>query len=139
MERIEMPAIVYWQSKHGKRFISQEDCEKYEKLFDKWQNPVRYREFKNVEGQLCHAYWVESKEELDDVTWFIQTKLDNFVCNHIQQPYTKFKDQWVVVYQDYAGDLVIESIEDFRDELDKTLKAVNSTLSTVVKLIWEKA
>ncbi len=138
MERIEMPAIVYWQSNTGKRFTSQEGCEKYEKLFDKWQNPIRYREFENVEGQLCRAYWVESKEELDDVIWFVQTRLDNYVCNHIQ-PYTNFKAQWVVVSRDYDGDMIIESIEDFRDELDNTLKAVNSTLSTVIKLIWEKA
>jgi hypothetical protein len=56
MERIEIPATIYWKSKHGKKFSNQEDCEKYERLHDKWQVPELYREFENVEGQLCYAY-----------------------------------------------------------------------------------
>ena len=35
MEQIKIPETFYWQTKTGKRFSNKEDCEKYERLYDK--------------------------------------------------------------------------------------------------------
>lgn len=142
MERIEIPATIYWKAKTGKKFTSQEDCEKYERLFDKWQAPERYREFENIEGQLCYAYWIETLEELDEITWLIHYKLDTSTCNYIKSIVDTFKPQWVVACPDYNEcyvELAIRTLEDLREEVEDTLKAAQDTVAKIVKLIWEKA
>ncbi len=143
MERIEIPATVYWQSSYGKRFTTQADCEKYERLYLKWQNPIRYRELENVKGQLCYVYWVESVEELEGIIWFIRTKLIVSTCSYVRlRSDVEFKPQWIIAcpdYNEYNAEMAIRTIEDFREEVDDTLKAAQDTISKVVKLIWEKA
>jgi hypothetical protein len=142
MERIEIPATVYWQSSYGKRFTTQEDCEKYEQLYPKWQNPVRYRELENVEGQLCCVYWVESVEELEEAIWFTHTKLNVSTCNHVRlRSDVEFRPQWIIAcpdYNEYNAEMAIYTLEDFREVVDETLKAAQDTISEVIKLIWEK-
>ncbi len=139
MERIEIPATAYWQANDGKRFTSQEDCERWELLYPRWTNPVRYREFENEEGQLCYAFWVETKEDLDDSLWFINRKL--YACTRNRLSAFREEPQWIVVrpfYDGYNSDYEAITIKEYRDLLDETLKAVQDTLSTVIKLIWEK-
>lgn len=143
MERIEIPATVYWQSSYGKRFTTQEDCEKYEQLYPKWQNPVRYRELENVEGQLCFAYYVESVLELEEIIWFTRTKQSVSTCNHVRlRSDVEFTPQWIIAcpdYNEYCAEMAIKTIEDFREEVDDIFKAAQDVKSEVVKLIWEKA
>jgi hypothetical protein len=137
MERIEIPVEVYWKSKQGKKFTSQEDCEKYERLFDKWQATNLYREIENVEGQLCYCYWVETKEELDEIIWLIYHKFYTSTCNYVKD----FYPQWIIAcpdYTEYTSEMAIRTLKDFREELDETLKAIQDTLSNVIKLTWEK-
>ena len=140
MERIEMPVTAYWQANDGKHFSSQEDCERWESLYPKWTNPVRYREFENEEGQLCYAFWIETKEDLEDIIWFISRKLyactRNRLCSFREEP------QWVVVrpfYDGYNSDYEVITIKEYREALDDTLKAVQDTLSDIIKMIWEKS
>ena len=147
MERIEVPATAYWQSKDGKRFSYQEDCEKWELLSPKWTNPVRYREFENEEGQLCYAFWAESKEDLEDILWFIDHKL--YVCTRnrvgVLDSHAGALDsqpQWIVIrpfYDGYNSDYEAITMKEYRELLDETLKAVQDTMSEIVKMIWEKA
>ena len=142
MERIEIPATIYWKSKHGKKFTSQEDCEKYEQLFDKWQVPELYREFENVEGQLCYAYWIESKEELDEVIWLTWRRLDTSTCNYVSVDNRVLEPQWIIVcpgYNEYNFEMAIRTMKDFREEIDDIIKAAIQTNETLAKLIWEKA
>jgi len=142
MERIEVPATIYWKSKHGKKFTSQEDCEKYEQLFDKWQVPELYREFENVEGQLCYAYWIESKEELDEVIWLTWRRLDTSTCNYVSRDNRPLNPQWIIVcpsYNEYNSEMAIRTIKDFREEVDDIIKAALETNEAMAKLIWEKA
>ena len=101
MERIEVPATIYWKSKFGKKFANQEDCEKYERLYDKWQVPELYREFENVEGQLCYAYWIESNEELDEVIWLTRRRLDTSTCNYVSVDNRVLESQWIIVCPGY--------------------------------------
>jgi hypothetical protein len=144
MERIEIPATVYWKTKTGKKFSNQEDCEKYEKLHDKWHKykaSELYREFENVEGQLCYAYWIESKEELDDVIWLTHHRLNSSTCNYVSRDDRELTPQWIVAYPDYNeynAEMAIRTLEEVRDITEDTLKAAQETLSTIVKLLWEK-
>lgn len=142
MERIEVPATIYWKSKHGKKFTNQEDCEKYEQLFDKWQVPELYREFENVEGQLCYAYWIESKEELDEVIWLTWRRLDTSTCNYVSIDNRVLEPQWIIVcpsYNEYNSEMAIRTMKDFREEIDDIIKAAIETNEALAKLIWEKA
>ena len=141
MERIVIPATIYWKSKHGKKFTSQEDCEKYEQLFDKWQASELYREFENVEGQLCYAYWIESKEELDEVIWLTWRRLDTSTCNYVSVDNRVLEPQWIIVcpgYNEYNSEMAIRTMKDFREEIDDIIKAAIETNEALAKLIWEK-
>lgn len=139
MERIEVPATAYWQANDGKRFTSQEDCEKWESLYPKWTNSIRYREFENEEGQLCYAFWIENKEELEEALWFFDRK--SHACTRNHTGILQNEPQWVIIrpfYDGYSSDYVVETIREYRELLDETLKAVQDTLATVIKLTWEK-
>jgi hypothetical protein len=141
MERIEVPATIYWKSKCGKKFTSQEDCEKYEQLFDKWQVPELYREFENVEGQLCYAYWIESKEDLEEIIWLTHHRLYTSTCNYVSCDNSTLKPQWIIVcpgYNEYNSEMAIRTIKDFREEIDDIIKAALETNEALAKLIWEK-
>ena len=140
MERIEIPAEIYFKSKDGKKFRLQNECERWEALSDKWTNPVRYREFENEEGQLCYAFWIESKEDLTDVIWFFDKK---------QHAYTRCpteilrdEPQWIIIYpyfDGYNSDYCAATAEEFKNALYETKQAIEDTLSDVIKMIWEKA
>jgi predicted transcriptional regulator YdeE len=140
MERIEIPAEVYFKSKDGKKFRVQEDCERWEAAYSKWTNQAVYREFENEEGQLCYAFWLESEEDLEDVLWFFDTKMHS--CTRGSGFVKDLYPQWIVAYpyyDEYNADYSVSSIEDFKDALYETKQAVEDTLSEVIKLIWEKA
>ena len=139
MERVEIPVDVYFKANDGKKFRLQEDCEKYERALDKWWN-VR-REFENVEGQLCYAYWVESKEELDEIIWLIHRRLNTSTCNYILRNDTEFVPQWIAVcpdYNEYNSEMAIRTLKEVRELTNDVLKAAQDTLSEITKLIWEK-
>ena len=141
MERIEIPATVYYKSKFGKKFTNQEDCEKYERLYDKWQVPELYREFENVEGQLCYAYWIESNEELDEVIWLTWRRLDTSTCNYVSVDNRVLEPQWIIVcpgYNEYNSEMAIRTMKDFREEIDDIISAAIQTNEALAKLIWEK-
>lgn len=141
MERIEVPATIYWKSKFGKKFANQEDCEKYERLYDKWQIPELYREFENVEGQLCYAYWIESKEELDEIIWLTRRRLDTSTCNYVSVTDQELESQWIIVcpgYNEYNSEMAIRTMKDFREELDDIIRAAIETNEALAKLMWEK-
>lgn len=140
MERIEIPAEVYFKSKDGKKFRLQAECERWEALSGKWSNPVRYREFENEEGQLCYAFWVESKEEFEDAIWFFDKKMHSNTRG--VSAMKDFRPQWMIVYPYYDGyssDYCVETAEEFKNTLYETKQAVEDTLSEVIKMIWEKA
>lgn len=144
MERIEIPATVYWQTKTGKKFSNQEDCEKYERLHDKWHKykaTELYREFENIEGQLCYAYWIKSKEELEDIIWLTRYRLNTSTCNYVSRDSTPFSSQWVVAcpdYNEYNSEMAIRTLEELRELTQETLDAARETLSEIEKLIEEK-
>ena len=141
MERIEIPATIYWKTKTGKKFTSQEDCKKYEQLFDKWQVPERYREIENIEGQLCYAYWIESREELDEIIWLTHRRLNTSTCNYVSRDNNALEPQWVLVcpdYNEYNSEMAIRTLKEVRDITEDTLKAAQDTLSKLVMLMWEK-
>ena len=141
MERIEIPATVYYKSKFGKKFTNQEDCEKYEGLYDKWQVPELYREFENVEGQLCYAYWIESNEELNEVIWLTWRRLDTSTCNYVSVDNRVLEPQWIIVcpgYNEYNSEMAIRTMKDFREEIDDIISAAIQTNEALAKLIWEK-
>ena len=142
MERIEVPATIYWKTKTGKKFTNQEDCEKYEQLFDKWQVSERYRELENVEGQLCYAYWISSREELDEVIWLTHHRLSTSTCNYVSRDNSALEPQWIIVcpdYNEYNSEMAIRTLKDFRDEVDDIINAALETNKAIAKLIWEKA
>ena len=143
MERIEIPAEVYYQAKDGKKFRLQEDCERWEALYSKWTNSVRYREFENEEGQLCYAFWIEFMEDLNDVLWFFDHKL--YTCVRNNTGFTgilDIKPNWIVIrpfYDGYNSDYEAITMEEYKDLLYETLKSVQDTISDLTKMIWEKA
>ena len=143
MERIEVPAEVYFKSTDGKKFRLQSECEKWETLFGKWSNPVRYREFENEEGQLCYAFWTETEEEFQEVLWFADHKLHTCTRNHVLSTgILTFTPKWIVVrpfYDGYNSDYEAITMKEYRELLDETLKAVQYILSDVIKMMWEKA
>jgi hypothetical protein len=138
MERIEVPATVYWQAKTGKRFNNKEDCEKYERLYDKWWNTRRA--FEGTEGEECFAYWTETKEDLEEILWFAHYAHHADTHNYIRIGAT-YKPTWIVLYPDYdeyGVETSVRSIEDFQEIVADTLKAAQDTMSEIVKLIEEK-
>ncbi len=140
MERIEIPAEVYFKSKDGKKFRVQEDCERWELLYPKWTDSIRYREIENEEGQLCYAFWIETNEDLKEVLWFFDHKLH--ACTRNGLGVLRDEPQWIVVrsfYDGYNSDYEVITMKEYRELLDETLKAVQDALSDVVKMIWEKA
>ena len=140
MERIEIPAEVYFKSKDGKKFRLQGDCERWEAACDKWDRPEIFREFEDEEGQLCYAFWIKTKEELEEAIWFLDKKMHSNTKGGI---YIKeFKPQWVILYPYYDGynaDYMVEPINVYRETLDETLKAVQDTIKAVTKLAWEES
>lgn len=141
MERIEVPATIYWKSRFGKKFAYQEDCEKYERLYDKWQVPELYREFESVESQLCYAYWIESNEELEEVIWLTRRRLDTSTCNYVSVDNQVLEPQWIIVcpgYNEYNSEMAIRTMKDFREELDDLIRAAIETNEALAKLMWEK-
>ena len=143
MERVEIPAEVYFKSKDGKKFRLQSECERWEALSGKWTNPVRYREFENEDGQLCYAFWTETEEDFQEVLWFTDHKLHACTRNRVPSTGTlAFTPKWIVVrpfYDGYNSDYVAITIKEYREALDDTLRAVQDTLSDVIKMIWEKS
>ena len=103
--------------------------------------PELYREFENVEGQLCYAYWIESKEELDEVIWLTWRRLDTSTCNYVSRDNRLLEPQWIIVcpsYNEYNTEMSIRTIKDFREEVDAIIKAARETNEALAKLIWEK-
>ena len=139
MERIEIPAEVYFKSNDGKKFRLQAECEKWEALSGKWSSPARYREFENEDGQLCYAFWIKTKEELEDAIWFFDKKMHSNTRG--TTVIKDFRPRWMIVYPYYDGynsDYFVEPIELYRATLDETLKSVQDTISVVAKLTWEE-
>ena len=138
MERIEIPAEIYFKSKDGKKFRLQQECERWEAAIDRWDRPEIFREFENEEGQLCYAFWIESKEELEDALWFFDKKMHS---NTRGSTYIKeFKPRWMIVYPYYDGynsDYLVEPIELFRETLGETLQAVQEAVTAVDSLLKE--
>jgi hypothetical protein len=139
MERIEIPAEVYFKSNDGKKFRLQAECERWEAALAKRARPEVFREFENEEGQLCYAFWVEAKDELEDVLWFFDTKY------HTRTVWASaaegWQPQWIIIYPYYDGynsDYYAETAEEFKTTLYETKQAVEDALSEVIKLIWEK-
>ena len=140
MERIEMPAEVYFKSTDGKKFRLQAECERWEAASDKWDREEVFRTFENEDGQLCYAFWIETKEELEDAIWFFDKKMHSNTRG--VTVIKDFRSRWMVVYPYYDGynsDYFVEPIELFRDTLCETKQAVEDALSEVTKLIWEKS
>lgn len=138
MERIEIPAEVYFKAKDGKKFRLQEDCEKYERLHDKWwKSTDNHREFEGVEGELCHAYWTETKEDVEDVLWLARYMHHSPTRNYI----TNYIPQWVVLspdWDEYGAITSVRSIEEVKDIVNDTLKSAQDVYSELVKLSWER-
>lgn len=138
MERIEIPAEVYFKAKDGKKFNTQEACEKYERLYDKWwKSQDNHREFEGIEGELCHAYWTETKEDVEEVLWLAHymhhSPTHNYIINYIPQ--------WIVLspdWDEYGAITSVRSIEEVKDIVKDTLKAAQDTHSELVKLSWER-
>ena len=139
MELIEIPAEVYFKANDGKKFRLSAECERWEAASIKWTRPEVFRQFENENGQLCYAFWITTKEELEDAIWFFDKKMQSYTrgVNVIKD----FRDRWMIVYPYYDGhnsDYFVEPIEMYRSTLEETLKAVQDTMSEVNKLIWEK-
>lgn len=139
MERIEIPAEVYFKAFDGKKFTTQEDCEKYERLYNKWwKSHDNHREFEGVEGELCHAYWVETKEDVEEILWLEHTRHYVATCNYInnyKQP------QWIILSPDWdecGAMTVARNIEEVKDIVRDTILAAQDVYSELVKLSWEK-
>ena len=138
MERIEVPATIYWKSKHGKKFNNQEDCEKYEILYEKWWKSKDHREFEDVDGCLCHAYWTETKEDVEEILWLEHQMHYVATRNYIDT----YKPQWIILqpdYDEYSAVAAVRSIDEVKDLVQETLKAARDVYSELVKLSWEKA
>ena len=138
MERIEIPAEIYFKSKDGKKFRLQHECERWEAAIDRWDRPEIFREFENEEGQLCYAFWIESKEDLEDALWFFDKKMHSNTrgANVIKD----FRHRWMIVYPYYDGynsDYFVEPIELFRETLGETLQAVQEAITAVDSLLKE--
>ena len=138
MERIEIPAEIYFKAKDGKKFRLQEDCEKYERLYDKWwKSQNNHREFEGVEGELCHAYWTETKEDVEEVLWLAHYMHHDPTHNYIKN----YVPQWIVLspdWDEYGTITSVRSIEEVKDIVNDTLKAAQDVYSELVKLSWER-
>ena len=143
MERIEHPAEVYWKDKTGKLFSTQEACEKYERLYDKWFKTTNHREFEGIEGELCHAYWTETKEDVEEVLWLEHYTYHPTTHNCIKDFYSNkdYKPQWIILqpdYDEYGAITAVRSIEEVKDLVQETLRAAQDVYSELVKISWEK-
>ena len=138
MERIEVPATIYWQSKTGKKFTAQEDCEKYERLYDKWwKSQDNHREFEGIEGELCHAYWIETKEDVEEILWLEHQLHHTATRNYIN----RYERQWIVLspdWDEYGAVTAARGIEEVKDIVNDTLKSAQDVYSELVKLSWER-
>jgi hypothetical protein len=138
MERIEIPAEVYFKAFDGKKFTKQEDCEKYERLYAKWWKSKDHREFEGIEGELCHAHWTITKEDVEEVIWLAHYLHHSPTRNYIKD----YVPQWIILspeYDEYGAITAVRSIEDVKDIVHDTLKAAHDTYSELTKLSWEKA
>ena len=136
MEQIKIPETFYWQTKTGKLFSNIEDCEKYERLYDKWWKS--HREFEGVEGELCYAYWVESKEDIEEILWVAYYM--HRASTHLYTSITEYnKPTWLILYPDYDGaETSVRSIDEFLEIVNDTIEAAQETKLELTKLIEEK-
>lgn len=128
MKQIEIPSTTYWQAKTGRRFSNKQDCERYELLHDKWVDTRK--EFQDIEGQQCFAYWIETTEDLEEVLWFAKYAHYASVHNYIGK-LTNFTPMWIILYPDYdeyGAETAVKSLEDYKEVVEDTMKAAQSTL-----------
>ena len=72
MERIEIPAEVYFVARDKKKFLNEADCMRYEYLLDKYNNSNRYRLLEDGEGHAHHFFYI-NKEEIPEIcewSWY---------------------------------------------------------------------
>ena len=57
MERIEVPAEIYFKASDGKKFYSETECHRYEFLSDKYMNKERHAVCEDGEGHLHNFFF----------------------------------------------------------------------------------
>ena len=67
MERIEVPAEVYYKAKDSKKFLKEEDCQRYEFLSEKYMNKDRHAVCEDGEGHDQHFFFAAAKEEIIEI------------------------------------------------------------------------
>ena len=96
MERIEIPAEVYFIAKNKKKFLNEAECLRYEYLLDKYCNSARHRVCEDGEGH-GHNFFYIKKEEISEIcewSWHFLGYRPWFKDGSYQK-WTTFTEGWV--------------------------------------------
>lgn len=67
MERIEIPAEVYFKAFDGRKFYSEIECQRYEFLSEKYMNKERHAICEDGEGHTHNFFFACNKDEITEI------------------------------------------------------------------------
>jgi hypothetical protein len=67
MERIEIPAKIYFKANDGKEFTKEADCVRYEYLLNKYMTTDRHKTCEDGEGNIHHFFFACNREDMIDI------------------------------------------------------------------------
>lgn len=67
MERVEIPAEVYFKAFDGKKFYSETECHRYEFLSGKYLNKVRHAICEDGEGHVHNFFFACNKDDIIEI------------------------------------------------------------------------
>lgn len=67
MERIEVPAEVYFKAFDGKKFYSETECHRYEFLSDKYMNKEHHAICEDGEGHIHNFFFACTKDDIIEI------------------------------------------------------------------------
>lgn len=132
MERIEIPAEVYYVARDGKKFIREAECARYEYLLDKYMNSARHVVCEDGEGKLQHFFYAWNKEEAEEIGEWSRW-LQGYTCKlPTDRPWEGWMNGWLWVPNDneagYGPCPMMQTITDFIILQEECAKGYNQAI-----------
>lgn len=133
MERIEIPAEVYFVARDKRKFLNEAECTRYEYLLDKYTSLDRHRAIQDGEGHEQHFFYI-SKEEISEIcewSWYLLGYRPWF-RDGTYRKWDSFEKGWVWLpwEEQYSDGPTPElgTIDEFIDLQKETVKSYQDTI-----------
>lgn len=136
MERIEIPAEVYFVARDKKKFLNEAECVRYEYLLDKYKDLARHRVIQDGEGHPQHFFYISKEEisELGEWSWHFLGYRPWF-RDGTYHKWDSFEKGWVWLpwEEQYSEGPTPElgTIDEFLELQKETIKSYQDTIEAV--------